>query len=72
MVAGHLHFRKRGIKLVDLKATDLQDFYTNQLERIKANSVIHALTEIAEGGAASPDIQPTVIFCQKSTGDQST
>ena len=34
-------FRKRGIKLVDLKATDLQDFYTKQLERVKANSVIH-------------------------------
>ena len=25
----------------DLKATDLQDFYTKQLERVKANSVIH-------------------------------
>ena len=35
------YFRKRGIKLVDLKATDLQDFYTKQLERVKANSVIH-------------------------------
>ena len=32
MVAGHLHFRKRNINLVDLKATDLQDFYTKQLE----------------------------------------
>ena len=35
------YFRKRGIKLVDLKATDLQDFYNKQLERVKANSVIH-------------------------------
>ncbi len=35
------YFRKRGIKLVDLKATDLQDFYAKQLERVKANSVIH-------------------------------
>ena len=35
------YFRKRNIKLVDLKATDLQDFYTKQLERVKANSVIH-------------------------------
>ena len=35
------YFRKRGIKLVDLKATDLQDFYTKQLEPVKANSVIH-------------------------------
>ena len=33
------YFRKRGIKLVDLKATDLQDFYNKQLERVKANSV---------------------------------
>ena len=53
MVAGHLHFRKCGIKLVDLKATDLQDFYTKQLERVKANSVIHALTEHAKGEATS-------------------
>ena len=35
------YFRKRNIKLVDLKATDLQDFYNKQLERVKANSVIH-------------------------------
>ena len=53
IVAEHLHFRKRGIKLVDLKATDLQDFYTKQLERVKANSVIHALTESAKGEATS-------------------
>lgn len=53
MVAGHLHFRKCNIKLVDLKATDLQDFYTKQLERVKANSVIHALTESAKGEVTS-------------------
>lgn len=53
MVAGHLHFRKRNINLVDLKATDLQDFYTKQLERVKANSVIHALTESEKGEATS-------------------
>lgn len=35
------YFRKRNIKLVDLKATDLQDFYNKQLERVKANSVTH-------------------------------
>lgn len=35
------YFRKKGIRLVDLKAVDLQDFYTKQLERVKANSVIH-------------------------------
>ena len=35
------YFRKRNIKLVDLKATDLQDFYNKQLGRVKANSVIH-------------------------------
>ena len=53
MVAGHLHFRKCGIEMVDLKATDLQDFYTKQLERVNANSVIHALTERAKGEATS-------------------
>ena len=35
------------------KATDLQDFYTKQLERVKANSVIHALTESAKGEVTS-------------------
>ena len=47
------YFRKRNIKLVDLKATDLQDFYNKQLERVKANSVIHTLTESAKGKATS-------------------
>ncbi len=35
------YFRKKGIRLVDLKAVDLQEFYTKQLERVCANSVIH-------------------------------
>ncbi len=35
------YFRKKNIRLVDLKAVDLQEFYTKQLERVKANSVIH-------------------------------
>jgi len=35
------------------KVTDLQDFYTKQLERVKANSVIHPLTESAKGEATS-------------------
>lgn len=35
------YFRKRNIRLTELKATDLQDFYTKQLERVTANSVIH-------------------------------
>ena len=47
------YFRKRNIKLADLKATDLQDFYNKQLERVKANSVIHTLTESAKGKATS-------------------
>lgn len=35
------YFRKKGIRLADLKAVDLQEFYTKQLERVTANSVIH-------------------------------
>ena len=30
------YFRKKNIRLVDLKAVDLQEFYTKQLERVKA------------------------------------
>ena len=48
------YFRKRGIKLVDLKATDLQDFYTKQLERVKANSVIHYHASINKQSVHSP------------------
>ncbi len=35
------YFKKKGITLADLKATDLQAFYTEQLTRVQANSVIH-------------------------------
>ena len=35
------YFRKEGIRLADLKAVDLQEFYNKQLERVTANSVIH-------------------------------
>lgn len=44
------YFRKRGIKLVDLKATDLQDFYNNEFKgSYYSADEIHALTEVAEG-----------------------
>lgn len=35
------YFRKKKITLSDLKPKDIQDFYTDQLKRVKANSVIH-------------------------------
>lgn len=35
------YFRERNITLVGLQASDLQDFYTLQLERVKASTVIH-------------------------------
>ena len=35
------YFRELGIKLVDIKARDIQTFYTEQLKRVKANTVIH-------------------------------
>jgi len=35
------YFRETGVKLTELKAVDLQEFYTMQLRRVKANSVIH-------------------------------
>lgn len=35
------HFRKLGIKLCDLQAEDIEDFYDEQLQRVKANTVIH-------------------------------
>ncbi|MBQ1704745.1 MAG: tyrosine-type recombinase/integrase [Clostridia bacterium] len=35
------YFKQRGIMLRDLKATDIQAFYMEQLKRVKANSVIH-------------------------------
>lgn len=43
MVKGTIvpYFEKKGIMLKDLKATDIQTFYMDQLKRVKANSVIH-------------------------------
>ncbi len=35
------YFKKKGITLADLKATDLQAFYMEQLTRVQPNSVIH-------------------------------
>ena len=35
------YFKEKGIMLRDLKATDIQVFYMEQLKRVKANSVIH-------------------------------
>ena len=35
------YFKKKGITLAELKATDLQAFYMEQLTRVQANSVIH-------------------------------
>ena len=35
------YFREKGITLGELKAKDIQDFYDLQLERVKANTVIH-------------------------------
>jgi len=35
------YFRERKIKLTELAPSDIQDFYTAQLQRVKPNSVIH-------------------------------
>lgn len=35
------YFKKTNIRLSELKATDIQLFYAEQLKRVKANSVIH-------------------------------
>ncbi len=35
------YFRKKKIRLKDLTAKDIQDFYDVQLDRVKANTVIH-------------------------------
>lgn len=35
------YFKEKGIKLTDLKPKDIQDFYTLQLKRVKASTVIH-------------------------------
>lgn len=40
------YFRKRKVTLFNLQASDIQDFYTEQLKRVKANSVIHCYANI--------------------------
>ena len=35
------YFKERGIRLKQLRATDIQIFYMEQLKRVSANSVIH-------------------------------
>lgn len=35
------YFKEKKIKLLDLKPKDIQDFYTQQLKRVKASTVIH-------------------------------
>lgn len=35
------YFRKKNVALAELKAQDIQGFYTEQLERVSANTVIH-------------------------------
>lgn len=40
------YFKDKKIKLVDLKPKDIQDFYTLQLKRVKASTVIHYHTII--------------------------
>lgn len=35
------YFKEKGVMLRELKATDIQGFYMEQLKRVKANSVIH-------------------------------
>ena len=35
------YFIERGISLVDLQASDIQNFYTHKLETLKATTVIH-------------------------------
>lgn len=35
------YFRRKNIKLTDLEARHIQSFYTEQLERVSANTVIH-------------------------------
>lgn len=43
------YFKKKKIKLKDLTAKDIQDFYDKQLERVKANTVIryHAIIRLS-------------------------
>ena len=55
------YFRQKGIRLIDLKATDIQEFYTKQLERVSANSVLHYHANIHKAlkYAVKVDLIPT-------------
>ena len=66
------YFRKRNIKLVDLKATDLQDFYTKQLERVKANSVIHYHANTTSSLRTLPLVPPIRVRLLMLKGQQDT
>ena len=55
------HFAERGVLLKSLTAQDIQDFYTLQLERVSANTVIHyhAIIHRALKYAVKMDMIPT-------------
>ncbi len=55
------YFRERGITLVGLTATDIQSFYTSELKRVKASSVIHYHANIHKAlkYAVKVDLIPT-------------
>ena len=55
------YFRKRRITLDGLQASDIQDFYTEQLKRVKPNSVIHYHANIHKAlkYAVKTDLIPT-------------
>ncbi len=55
------YFRKKDVRLADLKAVDIQQFYTEQLRRVKANTVIryHANIHKALKYAVKVDLIPT-------------
>ena len=54
------YFRKRGTKLTELTAKDIQDFYIEKLKKVKASSVIHyhALIHRALKYAVKIDVLP--------------
>ena len=55
------YFKEKNIKLTDLKPKDIQDFYTLQLKRVKASTVIHyhAIIHKALKYAVKIDLIPT-------------
>lgn len=55
------YFKKRKIKLSQLKPTDIQTFYSDQLKRVTANSVIHYHANIHKAlkYAVKVDLIPT-------------